>query len=67
MTHHMTLYHIHCTSLEENQVGMLIFRRPNSTMRICLQNMLEKKQGVPMMLAEVIVNLHYSGFHIKDI
>jgi hypothetical protein len=26
-----------------------------------------KKQGVPMMLAEFTINLHYFGFHIKDI
>jgi hypothetical protein len=36
-------------------------------MRMCLQNLLEKKQGVPKMLAEVTVNLHYFGFDVKDI
>jgi hypothetical protein len=46
---------------------MLIFQRPDSTMRMCLQNLLEKKQVVPMMLAELTVNLHCFGFHVKDI
>jgi hypothetical protein len=36
-------------------------------MSMCLQNLLDKKHGVPMVLAEVTVNLQYFGFHIKDI
>jgi hypothetical protein len=67
MMHHMTLYHIHCFSLEENQGGTLLFHRLDSGMRVCLWHLLEIKQGVPMMLVEVSVNLHYFGFHIKDI
>jgi hypothetical protein len=34
---------------------------------MCLWNLLERKQWVPMMLVEVSVNLHYFGFHRKDI
>jgi hypothetical protein len=63
----MTLCHIHCSSHGENQGGTLIFQRTNSNTEMCLQNLQEEKQGVPMMLVEVSVNLYNFGFHIKDI